>query len=58
MSYIDAYPLSYMANNVQGYDRVDEIDMQRLYDQDRLNLENQLDTFFNDRCETIARGYS
>ena len=47
-----------MANNVQRCDGVDESDMQRLYDQDPVNLENQLDAFFNDRCEAIARGYS
>ena len=32
--------------------------MQRLYDKDRVNLENQLDHYFNNRCEAIARGYS
>ena len=58
MSYIDAYPVAFMANCVQQYDRFDEKDLQRLYYQDRLNLENQLDQLFNNRCEAIARGYS
>ena len=33
-------------------------DLQRMYYQDRLNLENQLDQLFNNRCEAIARRYS
>ena len=50
MSYIDAYLVAFMANCVQQqYDGFDESDLQRLYYQDRLNLENQLDQLFNNR---------
>ena len=55
MSYINAYPVSFMANNLQQFDGVDKSDMQHLYDQDRhrVNSENRLDAFFNGRCTRV-----